>query len=95
MRIVIRLGTIFNVSLVLGLAFIFIGDKVLPQPLGNVSENTRITLHKTIAKFVREEKQEFSNLKGGEATTKVKFQKPGTYFERSVTAAENQVNTSQ
>ncbi|MEA5536294.1 hypothetical protein [Crocosphaera sp. XPORK-15E] len=95
MRIVIRLGTILNVSLVLALAFIFLGDKVLPKSLGTVSQNTRTTLHKSIAKFISEEKQDFTSLKGGEATTKVKFNKPGTYFERTVNEAEKQTNASK
>ena len=96
MRIVIRLGIIFNLSLVLVLSFIFLGDKILPKVLAESSVNTRITIHKAIAKFVANEKKEFSRLKGGETTKKREFKlhKPGTYFDKAVNEAEKQTNVS-
>ncbi|MEM8780374.1 MAG: hypothetical protein AAGF26_16190 [Cyanobacteria bacterium P01_G01_bin.49] len=96
MRIVIKLETIFDVSLVLVLLFIFSGDKVLPNSLGTVSANTRTTLQKAIAKFIAEEKAEFSRLKGGDEAKRSKFklQKPDEYFDRAVEQAEKQTNVT-
>lgn len=96
MRIVICLGTIFNLSLVLALSFIFLGDKVLPKALAESSINTRIIIHKAIAKFVAGEKKEFRQLKGGEMTKKQEFKlhKPGSYFDKAVDEAEKQTNVS-
>ena len=96
MRIVIRLGTIFNLSLVLVLSFIFLGDKVLPKALAKSSINIRITIHKAIAKFIADEQTEFSQLKGGEMTRKQEFKlhKPGSYFDKAVDEAEKQTNVA-
>jgi hypothetical protein len=43
---------------------------------------------------VKNEKQEFNSLKGGEATRKVKFHKIGTYFDDRVQEAEKQTNVN-
>ncbi len=96
MKIVIRLGTIFNVTLVLAIAFILLGDKIFPKSLGNASANTRNKIYETVTKFIAEEKEEFSRLKGGKekAKVKTKFIKPGTYFDQAVDEAEKQTNVT-
>jgi Sec-independent protein translocase protein TatA len=95
-RVVINLGVIFNGTLVLAVAFILLGDKVLPKSLGNVSSNTRNTIHKTVTEFIAEEKEIFNRGKGEKKTAKIKtkFMKPGTYFDQAVDEAEKQTNAT-
>ncbi|GBF81101.1 hypothetical protein [Aphanothece sacrum] len=94
MKIVIKLSYIFNSTLVLGLIFILLGDKFLPQPLSTASANTRNSIQTTVIKFMKNERQEYKSLKGGEAKTPVKFRKMGTYFDDRVQEAEKQINVN-
>ena len=96
MKISINLGVILQVSLVFAIAFILLGDKVLPKSVGQVSTNTRDTIYKTVTKFIAEEKAEYSSLKGDKekGTIKVKFQKSDEFFNRAVEAAEKQTNAT-
>ncbi|MDJ0659189.1 MAG: hypothetical protein QNJ42_06820 [Crocosphaera sp.] len=96
MKISINLGVILQVSMVFVIAFILLGDKVLPKSVGQVSTNTRDTIYKTVTKFIAEEKAEYSSLKGDKekGTIKVKFQKSDEFFNRAVEAAEKQTNAT-
>ena len=96
MRISINLGVVLQVSLVFTIAFILLGDKVLPKSVGKVSSNTRNTIYKTVTQFIAEEKAEYRSLKGDQekGTVKVKFQKTDEFFNRAVEAAEKQSNTA-
>ncbi|MDJ0598531.1 MAG: hypothetical protein QNJ37_06795 [Crocosphaera sp.] len=96
MKISINLGIILQVSAVFAIAFILLGDKVLPKSVGKVSTNTRETIHKTVTQFIAEEREEYKNLKGDKekGTVKVKFNKTGQFFDRAVEAAEKQTNAT-
>ncbi|MDJ0730570.1 MAG: hypothetical protein QNJ33_11330 [Crocosphaera sp.] len=96
MRISINLGTVLQVSLIFVIAFILLGDKVLPNFVGKFSTNTRDTIYKTVTQFIAEEKEAYRSLKGDKEkrTIKVKFQKTGKYFNRAVEAAEKQTNAT-
>ncbi len=96
MKISINLVTVIQVSCVLAIGFILLGDKVLPKSIGKVSTNTRNTIYKTMTQFIAEEKAEYRSLKGDQekGTVKVKFQKTDEFFNRAVEAAEKQSNTA-
>ncbi len=94
MKIKISLGTIFQVTCVLGITFILLGDKVLPKSLGNASANRRETIYKTVSKFIAQEQEEFKRLKETDKNPKykVKMKTPGEYFDRALEEAEQQTN---
>ncbi|ACB50107.1 hypothetical protein cce_0756 [Crocosphaera subtropica ATCC 51142] len=96
MKISINLGVILQISMILVIAFILLGDKVLPKSVGNLSTNTRDTIYKTVSQFIANEKEEYKSLKGDKekGTIKVKFHKTGEYFDRAVDAAEKQTNAT-
>ncbi|MDJ0844797.1 hypothetical protein [Crocosphaera sp.] len=96
MKISINLGVVLQVSLVFAIAFILLGDKILPKSVGKVSTNTRDTIYKTVTQFIAEEKEEYRSLKGDKekGTIKVKFQKSDEFFDRAVDAAEKQTNAT-
>ncbi|MGK7955317.1 MAG: hypothetical protein AB4063_08655 [Crocosphaera sp.] len=96
MKISINLITVTQVSCVLAIAFILLGDKVLPKSIGKVSTNTRNTIYKTVTQFIAEEKAEYRSLKGDKekGTVRVKFQKTDEFFNRAVDAAEKQNNSA-
>ncbi len=97
MKISINLVTILQVSLVFAIAFILLGDKVLPKSVGKLSTNSRDTIYKAVSKFIAEEKEEYRSLKGDQekGTVKIKFHKTGEYFDRAVDAAEKQTNATE
>lgn len=97
MKISINLGLIFQVSMIFAIAFVLLGDKILPQPVGKVSSNTRNTIYKTVAQFIADEKEEYRSLKGDpeKGTIKVKFETTDEFFNRAVEAAEKQTNSAK
>lgn len=97
MKISINLGVILQVSMVFVIAFILVGDKVLPNSVGKVSTNTRDTIYKTVSQFIAQEKEEYRSLKGDKEkeSIKVKFETTNEFFNRAVEAAEKQTNSSQ
>lgn len=96
MKIKISLGKIFQVSGVLAISFILLGDKILPKSLANASANTRERIYKTVTNFMAEEKEEFQRLKGADRNPKykVKMEKPGEYFDRALEDAEKETNST-
>ena len=96
-RISINLGVILQVSIVFAIAFILLGDRVLPKPVGKVSTNTRDTIYKAVAQFIAEEKEEYRSLKGDQekGTIQIKFQQTDAIFNRAVDAAEKQPNSGE
>ena len=96
-RISIILGVILQVSIVFAIAFILLGDRVLPKPVGKVSTNTRDTIYKAVAQFIAEEKEEYRSLEGDQekGTIKIKFETTDEFFNRAVEAAEQQGKSSE
>ncbi|EAZ89102.1 hypothetical protein [Crocosphaera chwakensis] len=97
MKISINLGMILQGSVIFVIAFILLGDKILPNSVGKVSTNTRETIYKTVSQFIAEEKEEYSTLKGDQekGTIKVKFETTDEFFNRAVEEAQKQTNSSQ
>ncbi|WP_198648172.1 hypothetical protein [Cyanothece sp. BG0011] len=97
MKLSINLGVLLQVSMVFVIAFILVGDKVLPNSVGKVSTNTRETIYKTVSQFIAQEKEEYRSLKGDQEkdSIKVKFETTNEFFNRAVEAAEKQTNSSQ
>ncbi|MGK7885872.1 MAG: hypothetical protein AB4057_14755 [Crocosphaera sp.] len=97
MKISINLGVILQVGMVFAIAFILLGDKVLPSSVGKVSNNTRDTIYKAVTQFIAEEKEEYRSLKGDKekGSIKMKFQKTDEIFNRAVDAAEKQTNSAE
>ncbi|ACK67732.1 hypothetical protein PCC8801_3782 [Rippkaea orientalis PCC 8801] len=90
----------FNTILLIGLLFIALGDSLLPQPLKNMSKNTRKTLNKAMINWVIVEEVEAVKtpvdqlIKTSPNQDKKIFHKPGTLFDRALEEAEKQTNVT-